>query len=107
MVYIGRTAVLASIKADTATRLVTSIIKVISIIDICMQGAYLNHKYGNRDDFNYRSYKPSSGVGFYAGEAYRSINIDYVASSSYVSLDMDCCADAEIELIVKELKRLC
>ena len=80
---------------------------VVLIAIFVMQISSLHADIYNRDDFNYRSYKPSSGVGFYAGEAYRSINIDYVASSSYVSLDMDCCADAEIELIVKELKRLC
>lgn len=34
----------------------------------------------SRDDFNYRSYKPKTSVGFYTGKTCRSINIDHVVS---------------------------
>lgn len=34
----------------------------------------------NRDDFNYRSYRPTTWIGFYTGQTCSSINIDHVVS---------------------------
>ena len=50
---------------------------VVLIAIFVMQISSLHADIYNRDDFNYRSYKPSSGVGFYTGEYCRSANIDH------------------------------
>jgi hypothetical protein len=34
----------------------------------------------NRDAFGYRSYKPSTSVGFYTGKACDYVNIDHIVS---------------------------
>ena len=39
-----------------------------------------NSKIYNRYDFNYRSYRPTTSIGFYTGQTCSSINIDHVVS---------------------------
>jgi hypothetical protein len=34
----------------------------------------------NRSDFNYRSYKPNTSIGFYTGQSCALINIDHIVS---------------------------
>lgn len=44
------------------------------------QSGFIHASAYKRDNFNYVSYKSNSSIGFYTGEACRSINIDHVVS---------------------------
>jgi hypothetical protein len=40
----------------------------------------------DRKDFNYRSYKPNTSIGFYTGKTCEFINIDHVVAFSFETL---------------------
>ena len=52
---------------------------VIILTIFCLASFVVAEGY-DRKDFNYRSYKPNTAIGFYAGKACDFINIDHVVS---------------------------
>ena len=51
----------------------------IILTSVCLASLALAEGY-DRKDFNYRSYKPSTAIGFYTGKTCDFINIDHIVS---------------------------
>ena len=52
---------------------------LIILTNLCLSSFVVADGY-DRKDFNYRSYKPNTAIGFYTGKTCDFINIDHVVS---------------------------
>jgi len=55
-------------------------IKLLLTITLLANAAIAYSSGYNRTDFNYRSYKPNTSIGFYTNKSCSSINIDHIVS---------------------------
>ena len=61
-------------------------IKLLTILtNLCLVSLSFAESY-DRKDFNYRSYKPGTDIGFYTNQPCDFINIDHVVTFSFETL---------------------